>query len=152
MKHYDEKTWKSYINKSISHEDEIILEEHLIVCDECLEVYMDLLEKSKLHIAENIVPSGFTDKVMNQVSKSSNNAKKQRTISFSSIMTYYVAAACLTLFFTINGGFQYITNNATGAIDSVRGTSKIMGSALVNGWTDRLSKNTTGLLDKFQQK
>lgn len=153
MKHYNIKQWEAYINNSVGEAVSVQMEEHLLTCNICLETYLSVLEKQQnleICIKDN---NEFIDKVMAHIKADDVHSKPvKKPAKLAGMLVYYAAAACMTLFFTINGGFQYITDNAGNAANSVTGTTKIIENVFVNGWTEKLSNQSTKLLDRFEKE
>ncbi|MFS0862765.1 hypothetical protein [Fredinandcohnia sp. 179-A 10B2 NHS] len=115
MKHYNTDEWLAYINDKIPELKREEMEEHLLLCDQCLEVYMNLLEDKaeELPIIQN---EGFTDETLRNLPK---KKQKQKKLDLQSPIFHYGVAAAVTFILMTSGFFQSVT----GIVSTVEASS-----------------------------
>ncbi len=94
-----------YIQDELAKSKREELENHLFSCDQCLEVYMELLEAQSVELPD-IEKDSFTDEVF---AKLPIKVKKQRKSILQSPIFHYGVAAVVTLTLMSTGVFQSIT-------------------------------------------
>ncbi len=67
MKHYDYVEWVLYKNNLLDDEIHEKMEEHLIICDECMEVFLSLIDERDMENAESFIPEDFTEKILYKI-------------------------------------------------------------------------------------
>lgn len=152
MQHFDLNEWKKYVDNKLDDNTAGLMEEHLPGCDSCLENYLLVLEDSSYHNAADVESKGITDKVMSTVKLMESKKRNKKKAISSGMLAYYAAAACLTLFITMSGGFDFIQNNATAAAKSITKSSEYAGRLFINGWSDRLADETSLIINKIENK
>lgn len=105
MRHYNTDEWLAYINDKLPELKREEFEEHLFLCDQCLEVYSNLLE-NKAEELPTIQNEGFTEETLRYLPKKKQKQKKQ--VLQSPIFHYGVAAA-VTFILMTSGFFQSVT-------------------------------------------
>ncbi|WP_312096049.1 hypothetical protein [Niallia sp.] len=108
--HYSRDHWMKYVKDELNETERIVLEDHLYTCDQCLELYIDAVDKQ-----EEILPSisdeaAFMNDIMKKISNDmviENVGEKKRPFYQSSIFHYAIAAS-LTLLLMSAGFFQSI--------------------------------------------
>ncbi|WP_142255405.1 hypothetical protein [Bacillus sinesaloumensis] len=106
MKHFKSEEWLLYIKDELAEVKREELENHLFSCDQCLEVYMSLIENQAEELPD-IVNASFTDDVILKLLIKKENQK--RSFLQSPIFHYGVAAA-VTLTLMSTGVFQSMTS------------------------------------------
>ncbi len=111
---YQELIFKK-IDNEITGEEESLLSEHLVQCDECRKLFASLssLETVLLSIPEAKVPESFTDQVMQKVTQASEQKKRKHTRPYFSLI-----AACMVLVIALyynaaNGGIPLFNDKIT---------------------------------------
>ena len=121
MKHYDDIEWILYKAKVLSDEKQIEMEEHLYICDECMNIFLSLINKEEIEKAEESISLDFTanllDNIKNAQYKSKAKMKKTDT-RYSDIFTYYVAVASVAIVLTLVGFYS-------GLVDMVPNVEKL---------------------------
>ena len=124
--HYSYELWLKYVNNDLNETERILLEDHLYTCDQCLDLYIDAVEKQ-----EEILPSisnekAFMDEIMWKIASETKemlpNEKPKRSFYQSSIFHYAIAAS-LTLILMTTGFFQSIIKH-TESIQKAEVTAK----------------------------
>lgn len=145
MKHYSKKEWQLYIDGSIGLKQQTEMEEHLVVCDDCLTAYLSAVESAESGKAVDFVSADFTDELMAKLNISEAKAPaklKKKRPEFSNILIYYTAAACITLMFLSCGVFDYIGHYVPKTTLKMVNSTK-QTKILENGWSERLMDYVT---------
>ncbi|WP_096152960.1 MULTISPECIES: anti-sigma factor family protein [Bacillus] len=123
MKHLTLEDLQNYVEDYLSEEKREEVEGHLFSCDDCLAVYMTLVNEETLPELEN---SNFTDEVMSQIPMSQSKQRKRTNPAF----LHYVIAASITFILMTSGVFQ-----------SMLGISSVMETSSVNTHEATVSQN-----------
>ena len=115
MRHYKDEEWLLYMKDELAESRRGEIEDHLYSCDQCLEIYMKLVEDQarELPDLENI---HFTDEV---VMKLPVNKEIQKKSILQSPIFHYGVAAVVTLSLMSTGVFQ----SMTGIVGTVEASS-----------------------------
>lgn len=109
MKHFTRQQWEAFAAGQVKARQCAEMEEHLLVCDQCADLYLALISPADESCAKSFISPRFTSKVMQKISiwerKRQDSSRQKRNI------LYYVAVACLTLIFTSAGVFQALTQD-----------------------------------------
>jgi hypothetical protein len=112
--------------------------------------YLDLIDESPFE--DETVLEGFTERVMKQIHmenvKTEGQKLKQKRIN---IIIYYVSAASITLFLMNAGVFDSIYQSFTSEKSQVSEASQKQ-SLFTNGWTSRLTEDTSKFINGFINK
>lgn len=147
MRHFNKDEWEAYSNSLIDKNTANRMDEHLLICDACLKTYLSITEKTSFKADAVINSPEFTDRVMNKIKKIDKQSSSKRICkNIRKEIIYYCAAACLTLFFTFNGVFQYIFDSVPYAANSIASLSQTTQKVFMNGWSERLTNKTEGVL------
>lgn len=108
MSHFNNEEWRSYINDKLSETTCEELEDHLFSCDQCLEVYMKIIDRQAEELPV-IDYSSFTDEIIAELPQKMvrNKTLYQRTLF------HYAVAAVITLTLMTTGFFQTIMGVVT---------------------------------------
>ncbi|NLW22857.1 MAG: hypothetical protein GXY88_06340 [Tissierellia bacterium] len=109
MKHFDYMEWVFYKEGVLSREKQLEMEEHLYTCDQCMDIFLSLIDEKEVERAEESLSIDFTNKVM----KSIENIKyiqrpklKKGNGSFKDIFIYYAAVASVAIVLTVGGFYS----------------------------------------------
>jgi hypothetical protein len=126
MRHYTEDEWVRFNDKDCSRETVRLMEEHLRNCEDCRETFLSLVSGEDVARAARAVPRDFTQSVMRLIDaepsapepslpartdliRTEKNAGN-RAWKRERLLTYYAAAAVLTLAFMGGGVFQALVD------------------------------------------
>lgn len=96
---YIENEWRAYLVGDIPEEERLEMEEHLLRCDHCLQVYLNLLEEQSTQ--EYGLRKDFTERVLSEIQSEKN-------------------PAVLTLSETIPAKREYVAQSSTQCIPVIR--------------------------------
>lgn len=115
MRHFSNEEWLLYIKDQIEEPKREELENHLFSCDQCLEIYLELVE-SQVEELPNLENDRFTDEV---VKKLPLKKEEQRKSFLQSPIFHYGVAAAVTFTLMSTGVFQ----SMTGIVGTVEASS-----------------------------
>lgn len=149
MTHFSKEEWLAFKNDEILEEEKILMEDHLYSCDTCMDVYLNLIDEEELDFAEMIIPTGFTESVMESIKNitpiSKINKKKKM---MENIFMYYVAAASVVLVLTAGGVFTRIAEFPIDKINIDRlQTQENIGS--LYSFTEKITNTTNSFINNF---
>ncbi|MFJ7738822.1 hypothetical protein ACIQ2D_21175 [Lysinibacillus sp. NPDC097287] len=108
MRHFSNEEWMSYINDKISETTCEELEDHLFSCDQCLEVYMKMIDRQAEELPA-IDDSNFTDEIIAELPQK----KVRKKTLYQRTLFHYAVAAVITLTLMTTGFFQTIMGVVT---------------------------------------
>ena len=109
MKHYDYLEWLLYKEKALSKEKSKEMEEHLYICDNCMDIFLSLIDREEVDRAERSISTNFTSDVMNNIQKVKYKPKSKVEKSrhrVKDIFGYYVAVAAVAVILTVGGFYS----------------------------------------------
>src|SRR5690625_60691 len=112
MRHIAYEKWVSYVINDVDEKSRDKYEEHLVACDECLELYLKAVESHADMLPK--LDDNFTDRVLDHVTEKTNPKKNDKTLSFfQKPFFHYVIAAAMTLILMSSGLFGQLTQVAS---------------------------------------
>ncbi|KOS68200.1 hypothetical protein AEA09_06300 [Lysinibacillus contaminans] len=108
MRHFSNEEWMSYINDKLSKTTCEELEDHLFSCDQCLEVYIKMIDRQAEELPV-IDYSSFTDEIIAELPQK----KMRKKILYQRTLFHYAVAAVITLTLMTTGFFQSIMGVVT---------------------------------------
>ncbi|MEH7223350.1 hypothetical protein V7112_05985 [Bacillus sp. JJ1566] len=136
MRHFSNDEWLLYIKDKLEEAKREELENHLFSCNQCLEIYMELVESQAQELPD-LENDSFTDEV---VTKLPVKKEKQGKTFLQSPIFHYGIAAVVTLSLMSTGVFQ----SMTGIIGVVEASSF---SEQKQSVTDSLMEKTLSFFD-----
>ncbi|WP_163536218.1 zf-HC2 domain-containing protein [Gracilibacillus sp. YIM 98692] len=136
MEHLSKDILKLYMNHELDVEEQERTESHLYDCDDCLNVYLALIESQTL---KHSVSDDFTDQTVSKIysqTKSHQKSKKPYSSKNRKLITHYFLAAGLTIVLMLTGIFQTVLD--------VTNDYQVETSTSI---TDQLMQKTNTLLD-----
>lgn len=149
MEHFSCDEWYDFAAGLISEDKKQIMEEHLLQCDTCLEIYTTALTRTSDLSPEFSSPE-FTHKVMKEVLSYENckaSTKNNARNNFHRTFMYYVAAASITLVLTASGIFNYAAYKLPVASAHAASIHVEPLKFINSGWTDRLVNKTSNIIE-----
>lgn len=123
LKHLTLEDLQKYTQNTMPEEIRDEIEDHLFSCDDCLGIYMTLVNEESLPELNN---SNFTDEVMSKIPNvHTKQGKKSNAIFF-----HYVIAASVTFLLMTSGVFQ-----------SMLGISSVMAESSVKSQETSVTQN-----------
>lgn len=119
MKHYDYIEWLFYKKKMISIEKQNEMEEHLFNCDECMEIFLSLIDEEEVNEASKIIPENFNKKIIKKISESKVKKMELANKPVKYPFGYFVAVASVTIVLTLGGAFTNLVDTVPNISASV---------------------------------
>ena len=165
---FDKSIWLAYHSGLLDESVQSDMEQHLIDCNACMDVYLNVVEE---HVSseDSLLSDDFTDKLMHKIEQeiSWQNAKKldivkpsmkaQRVSSSkATLMISYCAAASIAMFFLVGGYFNGLADKV------IQGAEYIPSSAITElrtdqtrgliqtGWTQKVLEEKRPLLETLK--
>jgi anti-sigma factor RsiW len=108
MRHFSNEEWMSYINDKLSETTCEELEDHLFSCDQCLEVYIKMIDRQAQELPV-IDYSSFTDEIIAELPQK----KVRKKTLYQRTLFHYAVAAVITLTLMTTGFFQSVMGVVT---------------------------------------
>ncbi len=109
MSHYTNEEWRQFICDVLPEEKREEMESHLYSCDQCLAVYMELIEENASDLPNPSDEAVSADVVLAQVEQYKKPKRTKQTQTKQKLLHYGIAAA-ITIGFMSSGIFQLVTN------------------------------------------
>ena len=159
MTHYERDKWTLYKSKLLTDKESIEMEDHLYVCDHCMDIFLSLIDSEELSNAENKLPTNFTEDIMEKIEgvipitkstpkiESSGKTKRKKKM-IENIFMYYAAAASVILVLTAGGAFTKLTEFpiANITVDSER-TNEGLGK--VYSFSEKIASGTNSFINNL---
>ena len=149
MKHFSRQDWLAFAKGQVEEKKSSKMEEHLLVCDRCVEEYLSFISPPDEAFANRNISPNFTADVMKSI-----NALESRRYAKRRDLFYYTAAACLTFVLMTSGVFQIFTEKIPEIAQTENRPEQFLEkqeeSRIPFGWSDRLLDNTLNLLDSLK--
>lgn len=148
MKHYSADEWSAFYRKEESL-NLLAMEDHLLECDRCLELFLLAVEQADLPSIEQRIPADFKQKTSRMLQGPVALEPGHKDFRPRWLAANYIAAAILTVMLMGGGVFQTLAIKASGI--PIRHTSiysqKI--NSLLSSWPEQLMNSTWGRLDRL---
>ncbi|AEV67322.1 hypothetical protein [Acetivibrio clariflavus] len=151
MGHYSEEKLLLYSEGCVDERLEKDIEEHLLICEDCRDRYIQIVECYHMDGIENQISSQFTDNVMKRIKTDSDRKKagKRKKVT-PEVFLYYVAAACITIMLSCNGILDSLVSGFSDMTTSIARTPARIEQRVPNGWTEKLAEDTSTLISKLK--
>jgi len=153
---YEEKNWSAYHSGLLSEAKRLEMEEHLLICDSCLSIYLSIIEADSNDKSIPMVSKDFTNHVMEAIEQEKRlnedcqvvnlPARKEKNFLTSkvTILISYCAAASMALFFWGGGYFEDLAGGLSRGIqyiDKVEISQKVVEpqrGLIQTGWSQKV--------------
>ncbi|MEN6389436.1 MAG: hypothetical protein ABFD04_03420 [Syntrophomonas sp.] len=148
MKHYSAEEWSAFYRKEESLEL-LAMEDHLLECDKCLELFLLALEQADLKSIEQRIPDDFTPKTKQRLQGPVVLELPRKDFKPRWLAANYVAAAILTLMLMGGGVFQTLAIKVSEvpARSASNYSQKI--NSFLSSWPEQLMDSTRGRIEKL---
>lgn len=148
MKHYSAEEWSAFYQKDESL-DLLVMEDHLLECDQCLELFLLAVEQTDLKSIEQRIPADFNRKTSQRLLEPVVWEHPSRDYKPRWLAANYVAAAILTVMLMGGGVFQTLALKASEVPvrHSLNYSQKI--NSFLSRWPGQLMDSTWEKLDKL---
>jgi len=106
MQHFSPAEWEQFLAGQ-SADQEMVMENHLKVCDQCRQVFLESIDAVELKSAQTVIRPDFTAQTLARIQDSVEKKRPSpRRARSRNLLLYYTAAAVLTLVLTGGGIIQ----------------------------------------------
>ncbi|MGI5900865.1 MAG: hypothetical protein ACOX7U_00130 [Desulfitobacteriia bacterium] len=145
---YKPQDWYLYQEGSLPSTTSRAMEEHLLDCESCLNVYLTALEESLGNLKKPELNRDFTDRVMSLLEREfpaprqESAVEKRRKVPSINLIIGYCAAASIALFFWVGGYFGEISDSLVKGINApneqrIEQREPSRKSLIRAGWTEQ---------------
>lgn len=113
MDHYDTGAWILYRKNQIDAYQRRLMEDHLAVCDTCLQSYLSAAEEHETRLAEMLLPPDFSAAIKEGIRAKKRRADQKRR---SRSLVNYTVAAAITLALMSSGLFDFFAREIPGLL------------------------------------
>ncbi len=108
MNHIKYEQWVLYVKDELDEETRQMYEEHMFICDSCLELYSKAIESYNHTLPQ--LPEDFTDKIIDHITeKTTPPLVKEKTESkVRKSLLHYTVAAAMTVILMTSGLFGHL--------------------------------------------
>lgn len=159
MKHYDVIEWKLYKGNLL---DKDIYEEmgrHLFQCEDCMDIYLSLIDDKEIGKAGEIISDQFTNDLMKRIgnvryiSKTLDKDKyKKKRRFYNEILLYYAAVASVAIFLTGTGFFQRIIEKTPEIAKNIEEQQLVINTNKINEFSSSILRLTGSFAEGFTFK
>lgn len=148
MNHYDHVEWMLYKNKALSNDKMKEMEEHLYSCQDCLDIFLSLIDEQEEIYAGEMISSDFIPKVSEKIAEHKivkldvDRSKNRKSINYQ--LGYYAAVASVTIFLTLGGFYTNLVDSVPKITESMQGME--VRQNLISNFSDRIINSTSSLL------
>jgi len=143
MNHYSNEKWTFYKQGILSSEESRKMEDHLLECDQCLEIFLSLVDNDEIQVASELISAEFEDTVMGSVNK-------KPKIKNKNLFTYYVAAALVTLILTSSGFFETLITTVPYASQTAVVQKNFRQENFIMNFSEKVVNKTSNFIDNFE--
>jgi predicted anti-sigma-YlaC factor YlaD len=148
MNHISLGEWKNYAKDEINDDKRFLYEQHLYICDQCMDLYMEAIDSIQDEAPAIEDPSNYTNEVMSTIhfekAKRPMSEKEIKKRWYEEKVFHYVLATAMTLLLMATGVFSGLTNITT----QFEKNSKDQQQSSI---TENVLNKTTALLDQVEQ-
>jgi len=144
MKHYLESEWLTYKHHSTDKSESELMENHLLECDQCLNLFLNLTDERDIARVETLIPPDFSRSAMafilHKQTPPPRNIRSRDKIK--RLLSYYVIASMVTLVLVSGGFFEKVVSNAS--LISANATMKAeKPNSIIFTWPTRLIETSS---------
>lgn len=152
VKHYDQVEWSLYKNNLLDNKIYEEMQEHLYECDECMDIFISLIDEKEIEKASNIVPEDFTDNLMISIKNITpiNKKIKRKSKLPQDFFIYYTAVASVTIILTAGGVFGKLVDSVPGITASINIQEEKTIKNPVYDFSETITKKTSSFINDFQ--
>jgi predicted anti-sigma-YlaC factor YlaD len=153
MKHYDYVEWIFYKEKTLSDKMIQEMEEHLYECNECMDIFLSLINEEEIYKAEETISSDFTSCVIDSIQEIRYKPKitvKRQNTSFKNIFGYYVAVAAVTILLTFGGFYSGLVDAVPQVAKSTVIKDTINKPNIISNLSEEIVNRTSNFVNNFQ--
>ena len=152
MKHYDHVEWILYKNNLLDSKIYEEMENHLYLCDDCMEIFLSLIDEEEIDQAGIIVPEDFTGKVMDNfknIRPLKNKIKKKSKIT-NDFFIYYTAVASVAIILTAGGFFGGLVDSVPQISASISAQENKIRTNGIYNFSEKITNRTSMFVNGFE--
>lgn len=152
MKHYDQVEWSLYKRNLLDDKIYEVMEEHLYECDQCLNIFLSLIDENEIEEVGKVISEDFTDNIMMNIKNLTpiNKKKAKRSKLPQDFFIYYTAVASVTILLTAGGVFGKLVESVPQITANISiQEDKIMKNPVYN-LSETITKKTSIFINDFQ--
>lgn len=153
MKHYDYVEWVFYKEKVLSNHKNKEMEDHLYICDDCMDTFLSFIDKDEVDRAEGVIPTGFTNSVVSNIQKIKYKSKtkiEKHNEKFKDMFVYYVAVASVAIILTLGGFYSGLVDVLPQVAKSTIEKESIKTPNLVSNLSQTIVNKTSSFINDFE--
>lgn len=153
MKHYDYIEWVLYKNDLLDKKIHDEMEDHLLLCHECMDIFLSLIDESEIERAENLVPRNFTENVMDNIKnvRALKKTVKKRTKVSNDFFVYYAAVASVAIILTASGFFTKVVDTVPQIRANISLQDKRIRSNAIYDFSEKITNKTSLFINNFNR-
>lgn len=156
MKHFDKQEWLAFQEGREGADKITIMEAHLTICEDCRQAFLSSIDADEISRAESFIPPDFTVRTLNLLQAPDNKTGalnyQQKARIKRRLLSFYVAAAAVTLMLMSGGVFQSAARQVTNIPISYNTQVPAKTHFILPNWPDQLREKTAGWLDAIEWK
>ncbi len=142
MKHYDYVDWVLYKKDLLDTGIKEEMEDHLYGCDQCMEIFLSLIDQEEIKVAQSYGPKNFNKKVL----------RKIKTSSFKDFFIYYAAVASVAIILTASGSFGKIVGMVPQIDKTIKESTVKYQANIVYSFSETITNKTSDFINDFSIK
>ena len=152
MKHYDQVEWILYKNNVLDNKIYEEMEEHLCLCDDCMDIFLSLIDEKEVEVAGEIISQDFTNKVMDNLKNIRPLKKKikRKAKLPNDFFIYYTAVASVTIILTAGGFFGKLVDSVPQITANIKIQEEKIMSNIIYDFSEEITKRTSIFIKDFQ--
>lgn len=150
MKHYDYVEWVLYKNNLLDDEIYNEMEEHLFICDDCMEIFLSLIDEAEIDKAGNLVSMNFTDKIMDNIKNIKPIKKPTKKKVSNDFFIYYTAVASVAIILTASGFFGRLVDTVPQITANISIQENRVKANIIYNFSESITSKTSNFVNNFQ--
>jgi len=156
MIHFSHEEWRLFKEGVCPENLQAAMEEHLVVCDRCRELFLSLISEEDITKGKELLPPDFSRQVIRGIKvqekerlvRKKNNRSRQR----KNTPVYFAAAAAITLILMGGGFFQSLVQS----VPQFSTEAAIVDHNILEGikmdWPNKLVDRTSNWIYDFEKQ
>lgn len=153
MIHYDYIEWIFYKERILSKEKQKEMEDHLYICDDCMNTFLSLIDKDEVDRAAEIISPEFTGNVMKNIQKVKHNPGTKvvkHNVKFKEMFGYYVAVASVAIILTFGGFYSGLVDVLPQVVKATSINNNLDKTNIVFNVSEKIVDKTSYFINNFE--
>jgi len=153
MKHYSESQWLAFKQQLIEKPESEKMENHLLECDDCLNLFLTMTDELDSARADTVIPPDFSRNTMAFIhhSQRPQPGTVRSRDKIKRLLSYYVVASAVTLILMSNGFFATLVGNAS-LISANSITKAEKPNSIIFTWPTRLIETSSSWIQMIPKE